>query len=46
MDEPTNAYLVGRDEVLLVDPGSAAGVGAALRALAALGRPPVRAIVL
>ncbi len=46
MDEPTNAYLVGRDEVLLVDPGSAAGVDAALRALADLGRPPVRAIVL
>lgn len=47
MEEATNAYIVtGHGAVIVVDPGSAAGTPAVLEALAGLGNPPVRDIVL
>src|SRR4051794_14861000 len=45
-DQPTNAVLVGREEVLIVDPGEAAGVALIEAALARRGPVRVRAIVL
>lgn len=46
MEEVTNAYIVGRGPVVVVDPGSAAGTDTLLRVLAGLGSPPVRDIIL
>lgn len=45
-DQPTNAYLVGSRELLIVDPGSEAGVELVSRAIAARPGAGVRAIVL
>lgn len=45
-DQPTNATIVGTDEVYIVDPGDHAGVALVRAALAARGNPPVRAILL
>lgn len=46
MEEETNAYIVGDDPVLVVDPGSAAGTATVLAALKELGNPAVRDILL
>jgi glyoxylase-like metal-dependent hydrolase (beta-lactamase superfamily II) len=46
MDDPTNMVIIGIDPVLLIDPGSPAGVGAALAALEQIGSPKVEAILL
>lgn len=45
-DQPTNAYLVGSRELLIVDPGSEAGVEIVSQAVAARADARVRAIVL
>jgi glyoxylase-like metal-dependent hydrolase (beta-lactamase superfamily II) len=45
-DQPTNATIVGTDEVLIVDPGDAQGVEVIAAALARRGVPRVKAIVL
>lgn len=45
-DQPTNAYLVGSRELLIVDPGSDAGVEHVHQAVAARPGASVRAIVL
>ena len=45
-DQPTNAYLVGSKELLIVDPGSEAGVDLVSRAVASRAAARVRAIVL
>lgn len=45
-DQPTNAYLVGSRELLIVDPGSDAGVELVHQAVAARPGASVRAIVL
>lgn len=45
-DQPTNATIVGTDEVLIVDPGDRAGVALVREALAARGAVRVKAIVL
>lgn len=46
MEEATNAYIVGSGPIVVFDPGSAAGTEAILEALARLGDPPVRDIIL
>ncbi len=45
-DQPTNAVIVGTDEVLIVDPGDTAGVEIIQEALARRGDVRVQAIVL
>jgi glyoxylase-like metal-dependent hydrolase (beta-lactamase superfamily II) len=45
-DQPTNGFIIGTDEVILVDPGDEAGADIYLTALAERGNPPVKAIVL
>ncbi len=45
-DQPTNATIVGTDEVFIVDPGDKAGVAIVQEALAARGTVRVKAIVL
>ena len=44
--QPTNAYIIGEDELIVVDPGSAEGAELVARALVERGDVPVRAIVL
>lgn len=46
MEEETNAYIIGRDPVVVIDPGSAAGTETILAALAQRGNPTVRDIIL
>lgn len=45
-DQPTNAVIVGTDEVFIIDPGEAAGVELIREALARRGHVRVKAIVL
>jgi endoribonuclease LACTB2 len=45
-DQPTNCYVLGRDEVIVVDPGSEPGLELIPRALDARGNPAVKAIYL
>lgn len=45
-DQPTNACIVGTEEVLIVDPGDEAGAEIVLQALSERGNPPVSSIVL
>ncbi|HEX3724332.1 MAG TPA: MBL fold metallo-hydrolase [Nitrolancea sp.] len=45
-DQPTNGFIIGTDEVIIVDPGDEAGAEIFLNALADRGNPPVKAIVL
>ena len=44
--QPTNAYIVGERELIIVDPGAEGGVELIQQALAARGEVPVRAIAL
>lgn len=46
MEDVTNAYIVGEGPVVIFDPGSVAGTEALLAALARLGNPAVRDIIL
>jgi glyoxylase-like metal-dependent hydrolase (beta-lactamase superfamily II) len=45
-DQPTNGFIIGTNEVILIDPGDEAGAEIYLKALAVRGNPPVKAIVL
>ncbi len=45
-DQPTNSCMVGTNEVLIIDPGDAAGADIVLKTLADRGNPHVKAIVL
>ena len=44
--QPTNAYIIGENELIVVDPGSTEGAELVAQALAERGDVPVRAIVL
>ena len=45
-DQPTNGFIVGTGEVLIIDPGDEGGAEIFLKRLSELGNPPVKAIVL
>lgn len=45
-DQPTNGFLIGTNEVIVIDPGDEPGAEIFLQALAERGNPPVKAIVL
>lgn len=45
-DQPTNGFIIGTDEVILIDPGDEPGAEIFLTALAERGNPKVKAIVL
>jgi glyoxylase-like metal-dependent hydrolase (beta-lactamase superfamily II) len=45
-DQPTNGFIIGTNEVILIDPGDEPGAEIYLAAVAERGNPPVRAIVL
>ena len=45
-DQPTNGFIIGTDEVIIVDPGDEDGAQLFRDALAKRGNPPVKAIVL
>lgn len=45
-DQPTNGFLIGTNEVIIIDPGDEPGAEIFLQALAQRGNPPVKAIVL
>ena len=45
-DQPTNGFIIGTDEVIIVDPGDEDGAQIFRDALAKRGNPPVKAIVL
>jgi hypothetical protein len=46
MDDPTNMFIIGRNPVILVDPGSMPGLGTVVETLVQLGNPEVAAILL
>jgi glyoxylase-like metal-dependent hydrolase (beta-lactamase superfamily II) len=46
MDDPTNMFIIGRNPVILVDPGSMPGLGTVVETLDQLGNPEVAAILL
>jgi glyoxylase-like metal-dependent hydrolase (beta-lactamase superfamily II) len=45
-DQPTNGFLIGTNQVIIIDPGDEAGAEIYLQALAERGNPTVKAIVL
>ena len=45
-DQPTNGFIIGTNEVILIDPGDEPGAEIYLAALAERGNPKVKAIVL
>jgi len=45
-DQPTNGFIIGTNEVILIDPGDEPGADIYLKALADRGNPKVKAIVL
>lgn len=45
-DQPTNGFIIGTNEVILIDPGDEPGAEMFLTALAERGNPTVRSIVL
>jgi glyoxylase-like metal-dependent hydrolase (beta-lactamase superfamily II) len=45
-DQPTNGFLIGTNQVIIIDPGDEAGAEIFLQALAERGNPTVKAIVL
>src|SRR6187551_613846 len=45
-DQPTNGFIIGTNEVILIDPGDDPSAEIFLQALSERGKPPVKAIVL
>jgi glyoxylase-like metal-dependent hydrolase (beta-lactamase superfamily II) len=45
-DQPTNGFLIGTNQVIIIDPGDEAGAEIYLQALVERGNPTVKAIVL